>query len=65
MSSTTHELAVAYRKNMNALSNKYCEMNDLKTLQQRRAFWKFHRRMRNKIYPRGKRNIVLRFEGMI
>lgn len=68
MPSTTQQLAERYRKNQNEehkgfLSVVGDKMNtDIHT---RKAFWKMHRRTRDKIYPRGKRNIVLQFEGMI
>lgn len=68
MPSNTHELAVSYRANMSAITKGFLSVVGRKLdtdIHTRKSFWKMHRRMRDKIYPRGKRNIVLRFEGMI
>lgn len=68
MSSTTQQLAERYRQQQNAKHKKFLSVvgdkinTDIHT---RKSYWKMHRRMRDKVYPRGKRNIVLQFEGMI
>jgi len=68
MSSATYELAERYRQQQNSITKKFLSIvgdkinTDIHT---RKSYWKMHRRLRDKVYPRGKRNIVLRFEGMI
>lgn len=65
--STTQQLADAYRKQQNAIVKQFLNNvgrrieTDIDT---RKAYWKAHRRMRDKVYPRG-RNFVLIAEGMI
>jgi hypothetical protein len=69
--STTQELSDAYRKQLIAETEKIkrCigpKFHQGKTgLAYRKAYWKSWWKIRDKIYPRGKRNLVLKFEGSI
>lgn len=62
--STIAQLEEAYTQQARALiqKRKSCA-GELDTVRKRGAFWKFHRRMRKKIYPRGT-DFVLKFQGM-
>lgn len=72
MPSTTRELAQRYREQMNCLLLEPAKSKDRQEeignpyagRKARKAYWRAHMKVRNRIFPRG-RNFVLMFEGMI
>lgn len=62
--STTQQLAERYREHQSALNKQFLAQTSMEDIDKRKAFWKMHRRLRKRIYPRGT-NFVLKFEGVI